>query len=227
MDLPDGAVDVVLPLLQGRMGIERVDQDQRPLVADAHALAVAPVGQHGVVAEQVAPGDLDGIVVQGRQHDAAALATAKLLDQVAQRHTGPAVFARQAQRRGQGGGDVARWQPLQSLQVAGLCRAVARRLQSQHAAALGGWAHWSGVGPQRQAQAQGAQQGHQGSACAGPQGRQKSEQHRHHFHIPPARQGPEWLQVRRLARLDYARESRKTGRRPTENCREMGGFDNC
>ena len=100
-----------------------------------------------VVAEQVAPGDLDGIVVQGRQHDAAALATAKLLHQVAQWHTSPAVFARQAQRRGQGGGDVARWQPLQSLQVAGLRRDIACRLQSQHAAALGGghtgagWAH--------------------------------------------------------------------------------------
>ena len=100
-----------------------------------------------VVAEQVAPGDLDGIVVQGRQHDAAALATAKLLHQVAQRHTGPAVFARQAQRRGQGGGDVARWQPLQSLQVASLRRDIASRLQSQHAAAPGGghtgagWAH--------------------------------------------------------------------------------------
>ncbi|WP_233250482.1 hypothetical protein, partial [Acidovorax sp. HMWF018] len=37
----------------------------------------------------------------------------------------------------------------------------------------------------------------------------------------------EWLQVRQLARLDYARESRKTDCRPTENCREMGGFDNC
>ena len=100
-----------------------------------------------VVAEQVAPGDLDGIVVQGGQHDAAALATAKLLHQVAQWHTSPAVFARQAQRRGQGGGDVARWQPLQSLQVAGLRRDIACRLQSQHAAALGGghtgagWAH--------------------------------------------------------------------------------------
>ena len=48
MDLPDRAVDVVLPLLQGRMGIEWGDQDQRPLVANAHSLAVAPVGQHGL-----------------------------------------------------------------------------------------------------------------------------------------------------------------------------------
>lgn len=177
MDLPDGAVDVVLPLQLG-VGAKRVDQDQRPFVADAHALAIAAVRQDGVVALQVMPGDFYGVVVQGRQQYLAVFPSAQPLDQLAQRDASPAVLSRQAQRCGERGGDFPGGQLLQALEVAGLGGSALGGVQLQHATAFGGFAHRARVRPLRAAE---GHQENQGGACMW-QGGWGSEHH-HNFHV--------------------------------------------
>ena len=160
------------------MGIERVDQDQRPLVADADALAVAAVRQVGVVAHEVAPWDFDGVVVERGQQDLAVFTPTQLLDQVAQRNAPPAVLARQAERRWERGNNLFGRQPGQALEVADLGGAALWGVQLQHTAAVGAGAHRARVCPLRAAE---GHQGNQGSACAGQDG--SGSEHHHNFHV--------------------------------------------